>query len=249
MTLTLLMPTPRFASFRHVFAIGLACGALTWASVANAQTAPVPSNVVQLQASGSVDVPQDWLTVRLSTTREASDAATVQNQLKQATEAALAGLRAQVRPGDFEVRTGSFGVYPRYASGGKITGWHGSAEVIIEGRDIERISAAAGKVPGMTVGQMGFSLSREARRKLESQVQAMAIDRFKARAAEIAQGFGFTGYQLREVSVSAADEPGRPIYARPMAMEAKAAMSDAPIPVEAGASTVSVTVSGSVQLR
>ncbi len=34
-----------------------------------------------------------------------------------------------------------------------------------------------------------------------------------------------------------------------MAMEAKAAMSDAPIPVEAGTSTVSVTVSGSVQLR
>ncbi|WP_374523581.1 SIMPL domain-containing protein [Hydrogenophaga sp.] len=249
MTVNTQMPSPRFASFRHALVIGLAFGALTLAPVANAQTVPVPSNVVQLQASGSVDVPQDWLTVRLSTTREASDAATVQNQLKQATEAALASLRAQVRPGDFEVRTGSFGVYPRYASAGKMAGWHGSAEVIIEGRDIERISAAAGKVSGMTVGQMGFSLSREARRKLESQVQAMAIDRFKARAAEIAQGFGFTGYQLREVSVSAADEPGRPIYARPMAMEAKAAMSDAPIPVEAGTSTVSVTVSGSVQLR
>lgn len=249
MTLTLLMPTPRFAPLRQVVAVGLSLSVLAMMPRAHAQTVAPPSNVVQLQASGSVDVPQDWLTVRLSTTREASDAATVQNQLKQATEAALAGLRAQVRPGDFEVRTGSFGVYPRYASAGKMAGWHGSAEVIIEGRDIERISAAAGKVSGMTVGQMGFSLSREARRKLESQVQAMAIDRFKARAAEIAQGFGFTGYQLREVSVSAADEPGRPIYARPMAMEAKAAMSDAPIPVEAGTSTVSVTVSGSVQLR
>lgn len=239
----------RLAPRRLAVAACLALGALAMAPSANAQTATPPSNVVQLQASGSVDVPQDWLTVRLNTTREAPDAATVQNQLKQATEAALASLRTQVRPGEFEVRTGSFGVYPRYASAGKIAGWHGSAEVIIEGRDIERISTAAGKVPGLTVGQMGFSLSREARRKMESQVQAMAIDRFKARAAEIAQGFGFTGYQLREVSVSAADEPVRPMYARPMAMEAKAAMSDAPIPVEAGTSTVSVTVSGSVQLR
>jgi DNA-binding protein YbaB len=34
-----------------------------------------------------------------------------------------------------------------------------------------------------------------------------------------------------------------------MAMEAKAAMSDAPIAVEAGKSMVNVTVSGTVQLR
>lgn len=247
-----MLPTPigpSLISRRLAMASCLALGAVAMASGANAQTAAPPSNVVQLQASGSVDVPQDWLTVRLNTTREAPDAATVQNHLKQATEAALATLRSQVRPGEFEVRTGSFAVYPRYASAGKIAGWHGSTEVIIEGRDVERISAEAGKVPGLTVGQIGFSLSRDARRKMESQVQAMAIERFKARAIEIAQGFGFAGYQLREVSVSAADEPVRPMYARPMAMEAKAAMSDAPIPVEAGTSTVSVTVSGSVQLR
>ena len=223
----------------------------TFMAAVGAQAQPVtpPSNVVQLQASGSAEVPQDWLTVRLTTTREAADPATVQSQLKQVTEAALSALRGQVRPGEFEVKTGAFGVYPRYASGGKIAGWHGSTEVVIEGRDVERISAAAGRVPGLTVGQIGFSLSREARRQTESQVQAMAIDRFKARASEIAQGFGFTGYQLREVTVGSADEPARPVYARAMAMEAKAAMADAPIPVEAGTSTVSVTVSGSVQLR
>lgn len=245
-----LVPLRRLIT-RHALAQFLLLGgvALVAGANANAQSLSQPSNVVQLQTTGSVDVPQDWLTVRLSTTREAPDAATVQNQLKQATEAALASLRGQVRPGEFEVRTGAFGVYPRYASAGKIAGWHGSAEVIIEGRDVERISAAVGKVPGLTVGQVGFSLSREARRKTESQVQAMAIERFKAKATEIAQGFGFSGYQLREVAVSAADEPTRPIYPRAMAMEAKAAMSDAPIPVEAGSSTVSVTVSGSVQLR
>ncbi|EWS64051.1 putative periplasmic/secreted protein [Hydrogenophaga sp. T4] len=34
-----------------------------------------------------------------------------------------------------------------------------------------------------------------------------------------------------------------------MAMEAKTSMADAPVPVEAGKSMVSVTVSGSIQLR
>ena len=81
-------------------------------------------------------------------------------------------------------------------------------------------------------------------------MQAQAIERFKARAAEVAKGFGFAGYTLREVSISSADQ-GNEMVARPrmMAMEAKAAASDAPVPVEAGKSMVNVTVSGTIQLR
>ena len=37
--------------------------------------------------------------------------------------------------------------------------------------------------------------------------------------------------------------------ARAMAMQAKAPMADAPVAVEAGKSTVNITVSGTVQLR
>jgi predicted secreted protein len=78
----------------------------------------------------------------------------------------------------------------------------------------------------------------------------MAIERFKARASEVAKGFGFSGYTLREVSVSSAEQGERPVYGRPMAAQAKVSMaSDAPLPVEAGKSQVTVTVSGSVQLR
>jgi uncharacterized protein YggE len=52
------------------------------------------------------------------------------------------------------------------------------------------------------------------------------------------------------VSVSSADQGERPVYGRPMAAQAKVSMaSDAPLPVEAGKSQVTVTVSGSVQLR
>ena len=75
-----------------------------------------------------------------------------------------------------------------------------------------------------------------------------AIERFKAKAADISKGFGFTGYTLREVSVSANDQGFVPRQ-RMMAMEAKAFSTDAPMPLEAGKSTVMVTVSGSVQLK
>lgn len=228
-----------------VLAFGLA--ASTWA---HAQVAvPVPANVVNIAASGVLEVPQDWLSMSLSTTREGSDATTVQNQLKQALDAALTVARASAKPQLLEVRTGQFSLYPRYDRNGKITGWQGNTELVLEGRDFALISTTAGKIQTLTMSGTSFSLSRDARRKLESDVQALAIERFKARANEVSKGFGFGGYSLREISVSSADQEVRPFQPRAMAMEAKAAMSDAAVPVEAGKSTVNVTVSGSIQLR
>jgi predicted secreted protein len=206
--------------------------------------------VVQIAASGFTEVQQDWLTMRLSTTETGPDALTVQNQLKAALETALRVARAQAQPGLLEVRTGQFSLYPRYNSSGKVNGWQGSTELLLEGRDIARITETAGKISTLTLGGVSFSLSRQAQQQLESEVQTQAIERFKARAAEVTKAFGFTVYTLREVSVSSADQgmemPQRP---RMMAMEAKAAMSDMALPVEAGKSMVNVTVSGSIQLR
>ena len=208
----------------------------------------LPQNVVQLSASGSVEVQQDLLSISMNTTREAPDAGTVQNQLKVALDAALAEAKKSAQPGQLDVRTGNFSLYPRYARDGKINGWQGTAEMVLEGRDFARISTVAGKVQTLTMGNVVFSLSREQRTKVEGEAQSIAIDRFKAKAADIAKGFGFGGYTLREVSVNANDQGFVP-RPRMMAMEAKAASSDAPVPVEAGKSTVLVTVSGSVQLK
>ena len=236
----------RVLSFRPLLFASL----ISIGSQAHAQSAQPPLlNVVNISASGFLEAPQDWLSMSLSTTREGPDAVTVQNQLKAALESALAVARANSQPQQLEARTGQFSLYPRYSDKGKISGWQGSTELVLEGRDFARISTTAGKIQTLTMSNMGFSLSREARGKLESDVQAMAIERFKSKAGEVAKGFGFAGYSLREVSVSSADQEGRPFQPRAMAMEAKAALSDAAVPVEPGKSTVNVTVSGSVQLR
>ena len=204
--------------------------------------------MVQLSASGSVEVQQDLLSISMTTTRDGPDAGTVQNQLKVALDAALAEAKKSAQPGQLDVRTGNFSLYPRYARDGKINGWQGSAELVLEGRDFARISTVAGKVQTLTMGNVAFSLSREQRTKVEGEAQSIAIDRFKVKAADIAKSFGFGGYTLREVSVNANDQGFVP-RPRVMAMEAKAAASDAPVPVEAGKSTVLVSVSGSVQLK
>ena len=209
---------------------------------------PILQNVVQLSANGSVEVQQDLLSISMNTTRDGSDAGVVQSQLKSAIDAALAEAKKVAQPGQLDVRSGNFSLYPRYGRDGKPIGWQGSAELVLEGRDFARISAAAGRVQTLTVGNVSFGLSRELRNKVEGDAQGIAIQRFKARAVEIARDFGFSGYTLREVNVSANDQGFTP-RPRIMAMEAKASMADAPVPVEAGKTSVVVTVSGSVQLK
>ena len=69
-----------------------------------------------LSASASVEVAKDLLAVTFSTTQEGTDANAVQAQLKQALDAALAEAKKAARPGQVDVQTGNFSLYPRYAT-------------------------------------------------------------------------------------------------------------------------------------
>jgi predicted secreted protein len=230
----------------------MACGALLIAAQGLwAQTMQfTPSqNVAQLTASGTVEVQQDLLILSMNTTKEGSDAGAVQSQLKVALDAALAEAKKAAQPGQLDVRTGNFNIYPRYGRDGKINGWHGATELILEGKDFARITGTAGKIQSLTMGGVSFGLSRDQRAKVEGEAQSIAIERFKAKALEIAKAFGFSSYTLREVSINSDEQGGMPPRPRIMAMEAKAASADMPVPVEAGKSTVAVTVSGSVQMK
>ena len=204
-------------------------------------------NVAQLSASGSIEVQQDLLSISMTTSRDGQDAAAVQTQLRQALDAALTQARQAASPGQMDVRTGNFSLYPRYGKDGKINGWQGSTELVLEGKDFPRITGTAGKIQTLSLGGVSFALSREQRARVEGEAQAQAIERFKAKAGEVSSAFGFGGYALREVSINTNDQGPVP-RPRAMAMSAKSEMADAPVPVEAGKSTVLVNISGSVQM-
>jgi predicted secreted protein len=232
----------------HPSAILVLCSSLAVATSAFAQAMPAtPQSVLSLQASATMEVANDRLGVTFSTTREATDAAAVQAGLKQALDAALAEARKLARPGQVDVRAGNFSVHPRYGNRGQVNGWLGSTELVVEGQDLAAIAQLTGRITTLTIARVGYGLSREAREKVEADVAAQAIARYRAKAGEMAKQFGYAGYTIREVNVSTNEPPP----AMPMMMRAQAMKSteDAALPVEPGRGVVTATVSGSVQMK
>lgn len=207
----------------------------------------VPQGVVSLSSSATLEVTRDLLSVTFNTTREGADAATVQSQLKQALDAALAEAKKVAKPGQVEVQTGNFNISPRYTNKGVASGWQGSAELVVEGRDMQAIGQLTGRITTLTISRVGYAISRELRERSEGEVSAQAIARYRAKAADYAKQFGYSGYVIREVNVSSNEQQPLP---RPMLMQAKAmsAPSDEALPVEPGKGTVTVNVNGTVQM-
>jgi len=219
---------------------------------AMAQTGlPEVQQVLQLSASARKEVPQDWLTVVVRAQQEGSEPVALQNQLKATLEAALVSVRPRLQAQQLEVRSGSFAIYPRHNNQGRVIGWQGQADLVVEGRDFAQVSQLAASLPRMTVAQADFSLSREGRQQLEAEVQSQAVQNFRQRAQALARDFGFAGYTLRQVNVSAVDRPEPGIQPRMLMADAAMAPAAAPaaIPLVAGKDEVRITVSGSIQLR
>ncbi len=243
-----LVPGCRTASLATALSFAVApFSALAAASPSEIAGAFAPQGVVSLSSSASTEVTKDLLSITFSTTREGSDAASVQSQLKQALDTALAEAKRVARPGQVEVQTGNFALSPRYTNKGVVSGWQGSTELIVEGRDMQAIGQLSGRITTLTINRVGYGLSRELRERSEGEVSAQAIARYRAKAADYAKQFGYSGYTIREVNVSSNEQQPMP---RPMLMQAKSlsAASEEALPVEPGKGTVTVSVNGTVQM-
>ncbi|AYY59693.1 hypothetical protein UA18_01268 [Burkholderia multivorans] len=227
--------------------------ALTLASpTAHAQAVnphfPEPAGVLSLSSQASADVPQDIIHITLFYEQQAKDPGSLTSALNQRADAALAQAKGV---SGVSAHTGAFSVYPSTDRDGKISAWRGRTEVVLESRDFAAASKLAGQLSNlMQVANVEFSLSPEAQRAAEQKLTTEAIKSFRARADEAAKAFGYSSYTIRDVNVGS----GRNVqpYPRMMAMAAApmdSAKMSAPIAVEGGKATVSVTVNGSVQMK
>jgi predicted secreted protein len=196
-------------------------------------------------------VPQDWLVIRMTVQKEGTDAAQVQRQIKTSLASALTQAQSEAEATALEVSTGQMNVSPRYNREGRTNGWNGVAELILQGRDIERITSAAGRMTGLVVSQVEWQISPELLTQTQTKVQAQAVTQWRAKAAALTQQLGLSRYTIKELSLNPAGQgpiPGP--RALPVAMMDTAADGrSAPLPLQAGQSQVSVVVSGQIWLQ
>ncbi|OLL33061.1 hypothetical protein BTH42_03730 [Burkholderia sp. SRS-W-2-2016] len=216
-------------------------------AVARAQSVmPQPSGVLSLNAQASAEVPQDVVEITLFYEQEASDPSTLTATLNQRADAAMQKARGV---SGVTARSGAFSIFPSTDRDGRISAWRGRTEVVLESRDFAAASKLAAQMASiMQVGNVHFSLSPEAQRAAEQRITGDAIKSFREQAASSAQAFGFSGYSIREVNVNHSGAMPRPVMmmsARAMGADAKMAQ----MPLEGGTTTVTVNVSGSVQMK
>lgn len=228
--------------------LAVAAGLTLTAAAAHAADA-APQGVVELQGSASVQVAPDLAVLTLAAERSGADAAALTAQVSRQLDGALQKARAVK---GVQAASGGFATQPRWVNrNGQSTrdGWIVTGTLILKSSDFAALGQLAGTLTqdGLMIIGSHFEVSPAQRRKEESALIDAAIADFKAKAAVAARALGYAGYTLRSVRIDPLQ--GNTPPPRPLALRAAIADNAAPaLPLEGGATTLQLTVQGSVQL-
>ena len=208
-----------------------------------AQEAPPAAlfNLVTLSAQAEREVPNDTLLATLAAEAEGADPAQLADGVNRSMRRALEIARGYSA---VKARSGNYQTYPVYDKN-RIARWRVRQELRLKSSDFGAATELIGKLQSiLTVAQLAHGVSGEARRLAENALIAEAIAAFEERARIARDALKAKSYRLRDLNVSG----GGPVPPRPLAMRAMVAEAAAPA-LEAGATRIAVTVSGTVQLQ
>ncbi len=228
---------------RAIFAVCLVAGMAGTAGSTLAQSvvdgAPTPQPVVTLTASAAGSIANDRMHAYLRAEADNADATVASGEVNARMGKALA--RAKAVAG-VDVATTGYTTY-QVNEPNRPPRWRVTQSLKLDSADFATLAALVTRLQGqegMLLSGLNFSVSPAARRSEEDALTQQAIKSWQQRAQAAAQGFGAGGWRTGRVTIQTSDY-GRPPMLRSAGMAATAA---APVAVEAGATDVTVTVSG-----
>lgn len=238
-----------WVSAKSAIAIGMLGASLAFSTTAVAQNnlqEPL-YDVYQLSAEAEVEVDNDLMFVTMVAQDTGTDSAELANRINATMGWATSTLKQFT---SVKSRTQNYQTYPQYERNGtRIKGWVASQTLQLESDNFEQASKAIQVLQRrMQVQNMQLRAKPETRKKAEDQLINQALQAFKQRALLVQTNMGAPGYRIMNMSINT---QGRGHYAngpqyRGMSME----KADVAMPaIEAGTSTVKVSVSGQVQLE
>ena len=199
-------------------------------------------NQVHFQVERSRPVDNDRMQAVLSVTAEDDSTARLADQVNRTMDWALKAAKTRTK---VEARSGGYRTYPVYDKD-KIRRWRATHELILEGTDFAELGSLIGQLQErLQVTSINFSVSPTRRAVVEDELIAQALDAFKQRAELVRKQLVAKGYRIVDVAINSGGEQPVPMM-RGMAMEAATV---APPAVEAGTSTLTVSVGGVIELQ
>ena len=227
----------------HEFRAARVALAILFSLVAGAVLA-ASSMSVSLSSEASRPAANDLMQATLSAEAVGATLAGLSGQINRTLAEAL-GL-AKTYPA-VKVQSSGTSTYPVYdKKGHRIESWSMRSNILLESGDAPALSELIGKLqPSLAVSSLRMSPSPETARKAEDAAMLDAIALFEARAKLLADAQG-KGYRIKELSVSTR---GNFSPTRMLRAASSELANAAPMPIESGESTISVSVSGKIEIE
>jgi len=205
-----------------------------------------PSDQISFQVEADQEIENDRVSVVMKAYSENADPSKLADQINQAMRW---GLDTAKKMTAIKVRTGAYQTYPVYSEKNKVQRWRGQQELILEGREVDKLSELVGTLQSrLQMQSMQFSVSPDARRKVQDVLIEEVLQAYKKRAELVSKSLGAAGYDIMNISIQTSGH----IYPPPVRMESMRTVSKASVEspaMEAGTSRVSVQANGTIHLQ
>lgn len=200
---------------------------------------------IDLSAEATLPAANDLVRATVYAEANGSDPAELARRVNQDISEALRLIRSQT---GIIVKSGQQQTYPVYGNNRRIESWRMHSELQLESKDTAALSALLGRLQQMklALGQVSQLPSDATRRAVEEAATQEAIKAFERRAGVIASTLG-KSYRIKQMSVQQAGQQ-MPVMAMRASRAVMMAADAAPAPLETGESTLSVNISGQIEL-
>lgn len=198
---------------------------------------------ITLTTSTETQVPRDILIANLYARSEGPNLEAGTAEVNRQVTAALETVR---KSSEVSVQTRDYQTEPSYQNQ-KPTGWVVQQWIRLESRQPERLTRLLGELQKtLKLSGVDYAIAPETRKAAEDRLISEGLKAFQSRAERITHDLGRNRYRIVKIDVGSNPPPfqsGRPLL-RAMAAEAVQAP-----PVEAGETTLSMTIQGTIELQ
>jgi len=204
---------------------------------------------VSLSAEAESQLPNDELVVHFTVEKEGKDASALRAEVNRISQAIDARLKAEegLKVTTTDRSLAPIWEYDRLKSKNIRIGWRlvQSTEVITQKLEAVSDWLDAIEIAGAQVKALTFRVDSETLRKARNDLRMQAIEEFRAKASDFAQGLDAPSFRILELQTDSPEV--YPIRADAM-QEMSSAKVAAPPVFRAGESRVSVRISGTIEI-